>query len=182
RAGRGKSLHESRYLICFFPKKAGSKAASRRPVGSTEGGMRYRWDMAEIKDPKRAPLLLATDTALLRQAGVSRTVACKVFQVLSRSSSVYVEIDGSKKEDFLDDGRVDVYLRRSGVRFQGSTTGIDITYRFRVKDLSLQQKIIPSVEPLLGRGARALVEVGFALVNGPRFFLRRFGSNQAHVS
>ena len=55
--------------------------------------------MATIKDPKRSPLLLATDIALLRQKGVSRTTPCQVYpnvvDIIERIPEVYGNESGS---------------------------------------------------------------------------------------
>jgi hypothetical protein len=129
--------------------------------------------MATIKDPKRSPLLLVADTAILKQGGISRSVPCRVYQTLSSSSSVYLEFAGTKKDDFLDDGTVDVYLRRSGVRFQGYAAGIQVMVNFTEQRRSLKQQVHPLSEPIAGRGSRTLVKVEFALAIGGQFFLGR---------
>lgn len=128
-----------------------------------------------IRDPDRSPLLLAADTAVLRQAGVSRTVQSKVYQTLSCSSSVYLEFSGTTPDDFLDVGPVDVHLCRTGVKFQGYARGIEVTYRFHDGHQSLKQRVLPGGEPLGGRASRTLLAVEFALINGAEFFLRPHG-------
>jgi hypothetical protein len=92
-----------------------------------------------------------------------------VYQALSLSSGVYLEFTGTKKDDFLDDGDVQVSLRRSGMKFDGFSTGIEVSFPSR----SLKQRVIPRVEPIGGPGSRTLEAVEFALINGTQFFLER---------
>lgn len=147
-----------------------------RPQGG--GSLRCRCDIIDVvatitDDPHRTPLLLTSDTAILKQDGVSRSVSCRIFQTLSISSSVYLEFSGTKKDDFFDNGPVDVYLRRSGVRFRGYTVGIEVRMRFAEGRRSLKQQIVPESEPIAGRASRTLNEVDFAVANGTQFILDR---------
>ena len=140
---------------------------TRRP----NSAVLYRWYVATIKDPKRSPLQLADETAILKQSGISRSARCEVYQTLTTGPSVYLEFAGTKKDDFLDDGSVDVYLRRSGVMFKGFVKGIRVTLDFKERHRSLKQRVLSSSEPISGRPSRTLIEVGFALANGADFFL-----------
>lgn len=101
-----------------------------------------------------------------------RSVSCHVYQTLS-TSGVYVEFAGTKKDDFLDDGPVDVYLHRSRVKFQAYATPIEVTLNLEERCPTLKQRVFPSSEPIPGRGSRTLVAVEFALANGAQFFLER---------
>jgi hypothetical protein len=129
--------------------------------------------VATVKDPRRSPLLLADEATILRQSGISRSTRAQVYQTLSTTSSVYLEFAGTKKDDFLDDGAVDVYLRRSGVKFKGFAFGIEVTLKLAEGRRSLKQRVLPSLEPISGRSSRTLVEVEFAVANGAEFFLLR---------
>ena len=103
---------------------------------------------------------------------MSRTVTCSVYETLSQPG-VYLEFTGKTKDDYLDTGPVRVYLRRSGMRFAGYATAIEVTYRFEDRHQSLKQRVMPGTEPIAGRGSRTLIWVEFAIVNGAQFFLER---------
>lgn len=92
---------------------------------------------------------------------------------------MYLEFSGTQKDDFLEDGPVDVYLRRSGVKFQGFATGIEVTINFEQRCQSMKQRVLPRREPIMGRGSRTLVAVEFALANGAEFFLERHTNGKA---